>query len=244
MSLTKLKLVDNNTKFCIFGYARETESSLSITVPMLIQYLIILYYWIGEKFTTHGDGIKVDKTKKIAWYNDTFGTSYNTVYGNYVIDINDTSIIRYEWTFKIISTLDIDLHPMCIGIDSSNNKFINDDFSNFKNNHPYYGIGSNGYSYYHGLRDKYICGKPVSDSDRVEFGDVVFDNWREGDIVKMTLHIKSKRLNLWTPCHMLKFGKNIDFSDARKYNIAIAMLRGSDEPLRKIQLVKFETFQK
>ena len=239
MSLAKLKRVDNNIKSCIFGYTRETESSLSITVPMLIQYLIILYYWIEEKFTAHGSKINVDKTNKIAWYDDTAG-KYNTVYGNYAIDINDTSIVRYKWTFKIISTYPIDDWPIVIGIDSSNNKFINNDFASNKiNDSIYRAIGSNSYSYNHGFNDK-----PVDERNRIQFKSVVYDNWRNGDLVEMVFNVKTNRLDLKTPSQWLRFAKNIDFSDGRKYNLAVTMFRGVDQPLRKIQLVKFEAFQK
>ena len=50
-------------------------------------------------------------------------------------------------------------------------------------------------------------------------------------------------LNIRTSCQWLTFGKNIDFKAGKgKYNLAVAMARAPGQPMRKIQLVKFQTF--
>ena len=57
MSVTKLKSVDNKTKLKIFGFSRKSEKELSISIPIMIQYLVMAYYWVNEHFTKHGERI-------------------------------------------------------------------------------------------------------------------------------------------------------------------------------------------
>ena len=75
--------------------------------------------------------------KKIARADADTEHEYNTVYGNHVININDSSISMYKWTLKLISSQE--LNPMCIGIDASNNERINADFTNPFYGTPFYG---------------------------------------------------------------------------------------------------------
>ena len=87
MSAPKMKDIDNETQLKIFGYSRETETELLIRIPTMIQYLVMLYYWINEKFTDHGSFM--------------MNYEWNTVHGNNVINTKDESIKKYSWTFRI-----------------------------------------------------------------------------------------------------------------------------------------------
>ena len=85
----------------IYGYVIECAKELVLIIPEIVQFVIMLYYWINEKFTSHGQGIKLDKNNTMAtrekddnWY--TYRSSYFSVYGNNVINIDDTSIVKYE----------------------------------------------------------------------------------------------------------------------------------------------------
>lgn len=53
--LKKLTGIENRIKHIITGYSREHENLFSISFPMMIQYLFMLYYWIDEHFTIYGD---------------------------------------------------------------------------------------------------------------------------------------------------------------------------------------------
>ena len=134
MALSCLKNADEKTKNIIFGYSRQQQSELKLNIPMMIQYLFLMYYWIQEKFTKHGKLIEMDAScKRISSYIASSKRMdfdlYNTAYGNNVININDVSISMYKWRFKVIS------RPVCepirIGIDSSLNseKKIDYDFT-------------------------------------------------------------------------------------------------------------------
>ena len=62
----------------------------------------MLYYWRNEKFTVHGNNIRMDTECKVAkrlGRNGRICQQYNTVYGNNVIDVNDS----YQCTLNVIN---------------------------------------------------------------------------------------------------------------------------------------------
>ena len=110
----------------------------------------MLYYWIDEKFTDHGDSITLDGNQKILKRaRDKNG--FNSVYGNNVINTKDTSIKRYIWKFKLITLntwREFGDDEMYFGIDSSKNHCINMDFAdNDRNCERFYSICSDGNVY-------------------------------------------------------------------------------------------------
>ena len=160
-----MKEIDKNTKFKVFGYVRRHEKASSISIATIIQYMIMVYLWINEQFTVHGDQIELDDTGKIATKKacrcyrmrlnrfttiHTNNAGYQTVYGNNVIDINDTSIGGYKWTFKI-TRVDANVkEPLLIGIDASRDRKKNLAFTKqslvMDTKYPYYAIDSNGWT--------------------------------------------------------------------------------------------------
>ncbi len=139
MSLSKLKTVDHETKSVIFGYCRMKMTELSINLPTLIQYLFLSYYWIQEKFTVHGDYKNLIHVKQFG--NDWTYLS-NTVYGNSIIDYNDTSISKYIWSFRYINKSH---YGIVFGIDFSNNQHINSEINDNDNEYDHHGYCMNGY---------------------------------------------------------------------------------------------------
>eukprot|EP01084_Bolivina_argentea_P235930 396860_1 len=115
----------DRTKCIVFGYVREAQLESSMDIPLAIQYLLIKYYWIEETLTTHGSHIQVDgstivrrpRAKGDHWW------TYNTVYGNKTIDVNDESIDMYQWAFTLCRIPDSVRLRVYIGIDSSDNEF-------------------------------------------------------------------------------------------------------------------------
>ena len=59
--------IDNLTKLKISGYIREYEQNNNnmIIIPVMIQYIITIYYWINEKFNKHGKSLQLDRNSKI-----------------------------------------------------------------------------------------------------------------------------------------------------------------------------------
>ena len=107
-TLKTLQQIDNLTKLKICGYIREYEQNNNkneIIIPIMIQYIIMLYYWINEKFSKHGELLQVHGNSKIVsvnsfkdglpWYHQ-----FDTVYGNSIIVPEDASIAKYKWSIK------------------------------------------------------------------------------------------------------------------------------------------------
>ena len=58
----------------------------------------------------------MDKVNKVITRKHKNGFMYNACYGNNESDIDDTSIIKYKWTFRILSTSEGHQRSICIGM--------------------------------------------------------------------------------------------------------------------------------
>ena len=92
-----MKAIDNKTKHKIFGFVRRHEFNNSVSIPLMIQYILMLHYWINEQFTEYGNETELDESKKV----DNTDTPFYTEYGNNPMTANDPSIERYGWKFRI-----------------------------------------------------------------------------------------------------------------------------------------------
>ena len=115
------------TKNIVFGFIRNQQTALSnssnknnayYTIPKLVKYLILIYYYMNERISVYGKSLKYDEIKNII--TKRHDKSYLdvkpcTAYGT--IDING----NYEY-YMIYEC------NMYIGIDSSNKKHVNNDF--------------------------------------------------------------------------------------------------------------------
>ena len=105
-SLSTLKMVDNKTKYLIYGYLREIEiKSLNINrMAIDIKNLCILYYFFAEQFKIHGSYLKLKKSTS-SELNDTDTVikhnGWSTVYGEYKIDPTEYKNSIITWTLKI-----------------------------------------------------------------------------------------------------------------------------------------------
>ena len=155
----KLKYVDAKAMLLLHGFIHESEKNLSLTIPDLITFVCIFYYYQWEYFTVHGPRIELNEMKNIATARDTqhedglitAGEQHNTVYGNIAIDASKQLI--YEWTIKILSTQsDESNENIYIGIDSSNKSRFDMDFSEYAGDidHAYYAFGTDSTIYSNG----------------------------------------------------------------------------------------------
>ena len=67
-------------------------------IPSLVTYIILRYYFHGEKFTLHDDHIELNEKGTIATH--TGGLTYDIVYGERLVQFN--SGLVYEWRIKIL----------------------------------------------------------------------------------------------------------------------------------------------
>ena len=232
MALSQVKYAPQKTKDLVLGFVRSNTKQHLIDIPIMISYVVLMYYWIQERFTLHGEDIELDKTKRIARRFRIDKQTYNTVYGNNVIDINDKSIGCYVWTFKVknIPKNEYDF-PICVGLDSSKDEFINQDFSDSRHNHDsFYSIGTNGIRY---------------NSEGFQPRSTGWDVDWDVDVMEMHLNMGSRKLTVWiNNVFEVVIANKINFqsSDNKRYNLAIGL---SDDPDRnnEIQLIDFSAIQ-
>ena len=225
MSLSRLKSADDKTKYVVFGYSRTKMNELAVEIPMMIQYLFLMYYWIEEKFTIHGKQLQIDSSNKnhIIGNNKTdYSHSYNTVYGNNVIDMNDTSIIEYKWTFEYSNIAPFGTY---FGIDSSNNKWINDCIHRDRgnSNEKYYSICINGKIYNYDLE-----------------WWLNSHGYDEEGILHLKLNMKDKSLffKMDNNKAWMSINTDVDFED-NKFNMAVSVPKWSASN-QSVKLISFD----
>lgn len=230
--LKKLKMANQRSKDTVFGYSRLCSNEESITIPMMIQYLFLAYYWIYDKFRVYGKGLALDHNNynKVTNLCRSRTLIWNTVYGKQgIINYNDTSIIKYEWIFSFEKT---DNPLILFGFDSSNDKCINADFSdNSVNKAQFIAIGDDGNTY---------CSAPMICKSLTSSMRELYE--RGKGIIHIILDVERKM----TLCTFdgdngeYEFGENIPI-DKHDFCVAIAI------PTRKkieVELLDFRIYQK
>ena len=98
MALSKIRDIDSKFKEIVFDYIQQHErKNKPLTIPMMIKYLCLQYYLIQEYFNSHPKSQMIMK-------NSTTEQGYLRILGNQnVIDIKDTSILKYKWVFKLLT---------------------------------------------------------------------------------------------------------------------------------------------
>ena len=229
-SLKQTKKADPEIKFSVFGYIRRYEKKFKYNIPSLIKYSCLNYYYLHEYFTIYGRNITISNPPKntiITSLSSNGNFTTNTLYGNVVIDRNDTSISEYIWTFKIWNLLQHS--SFIIGIDQSQNKlnkkFLNSDFSSIGlNPNNFYAFGSKGRLY---------CKNKTNGNNRsnYEFGK----KWRKKDLISIILSVSNRTLELIINNKCAEIIYDLDLKN-KKYYLAIAVTSS----LAEIELSKFE----
>lgn len=222
--LRTAKNANQRTKDLINGYIRLKSKNLNI--PIVINYVCLLYYLLKDRFGKHGKALKLSSDTNSKHYNivkskqtQTFAI-WNTAYGDVDIDTNKFKDMIVNWTLKMEGYYGV------IGIAPSNYskteggfvfRFANDDTPGIYGWHGNTGcLRSTGLS--GGGKD---CG--------LKFG--------KGDTIKMELNVKEK---------VLKFYRNsdnnhvkIDNIDTTKiYRLAISLCWWNEIP--KLTLIDSE----
>ena len=202
-AMKALNDVSQSTRDTVFGYIRKHQKLLDedkIIAP-LIYNLCLLFFYIKEYWAAYDKVLfKVNQQK------DTFtnmGNGKGTVYGNICIDSQIECI--YKWKFKIL--VNTETYGIYFGIDSSNKKFLDDDFSYFRADNQ-----SKCYSYGDGT--VYTSGKLT------KYGDETLDGFLNVETVQIELNTKDRTIKYIVDDidQGIAF-KNIDIT--LKYHIAI-----------------------
>ena len=101
MSLRDLLKVDNSTKYTVFGYVRKIETNQSSfhSIPTIVSYLCLQYFWHHEYFDKCGHQLEISNNRTsvtkvhsgIGWMNSCYGKTWIQS------DINQIA----TWTFSI-----------------------------------------------------------------------------------------------------------------------------------------------
>ena len=99
MALSKVRDIDSKFKDIVFYYIGQYEKeNKQSTVPMMLKYLCLHFYLIQERF------VGLPKSQMII-NNETDTSHALEIVGNSeTININDTSISKYIWKLKVLST--------------------------------------------------------------------------------------------------------------------------------------------
>ena len=227
MALSRVKDVDNKTKCTVFGYSREIEKKFGINLPVMIQYLFIVYYWVQERFAIHSDYLKIDNLNKnlikggLTYISGMGWLNYWTAYGaDDVINIYDESIIKYQWKIRYKND-DGFTKNMIFGIVSSDEESTECRFTNSK--YPFYSTDTNGL----------INGRYHPKSRTL----------KSNDMLTLIFDVKTMSLScIASDCHdneqswVIK--KNIDMTQI-KYKLAISMCAYYTQ---QVELIDFTIF--
>ena len=215
-----IKSIPQSIKDIIFGYLRNNQQILFksknnpyYNIPQLVAFIILSFYQNVEYFSEHGQSIKLNKKTNTISHE---GKEYGTAYGN--ININGEINALYIWTIKIL----LDRKCIYIGLDSSNKKFINDDFSDYAtNNNDFYAFC-----------DGYIYNQQILEDEYSEL------SVKNNDIIKMELNTKDKTLKYYIndKDQGIAF-KNIAFKN-KIFNLAIGFLSRSTESVQLIDFIQ------
>eukprot|EP01084_Bolivina_argentea_P180289 311469_1 len=206
LSIKLVYLKDNfPNEYVICGYIREIQrlfpsNDVFFNIPLRIHGIIVNYYYNAEQWAAMGLNMILESATKISMFHN----DYNTIYG--YISINSTIPYIFSWQFRINST------DAAIGIDSSNKKHIDYNFSDSNiNTNQFYSYSPN----FWGFKLTMQINVPRRTLQFVVDDHEVISRYGYGYIPPPQ------------PQH-------IDFSNHKRYNMAVAMKSGD------VELIKFE----
>ena len=98
MSLLKHKNCPDHYKFVVFGYVRENTTQIIHTIPSILSYLCLAYYFHGEYFEKCGNLLKISQDR-LTVRKHKIGNTKNGVFGKTWIESQWKYIAK--WHLKI-----------------------------------------------------------------------------------------------------------------------------------------------
>ena len=225
LSLKQAKMIDQGNKDLVFGYVRKVNDSLSSTIPIMINYICLLYYYlIPEKFiefppkymqtTTsdeHNDS-KDDIVTIIEW------CPWSNIHGNVIINAKDNPNVIAIWRMKV------EADSCFIGI------------------HSMYGNDKVcfGYGYQKGweqtkMSPNYSWGGTRAMISHIE-GNYGMDMFKRGDAITLRLDLSTRKLNFYKNAEETNIVfNNIDTST--NYHL---MIRTNESTQSSFQIIDFD----
>ena len=177
-SLKELKNLKGPNKFLVFGYIRKIEQQSNLaTIPLLIFYNILGYFYLNEYFSKCGDEIEISDDRKTITKTKSLGNGYwrNNSYGNLWFASNGNEIAT--WKFRI-NRIKIDSSGFneIYFVFSSKDHRLNED-ANDTDDIPNYGCSN--------------CGELTSHGQGIGNNDHYDDSMHDkDDVISITLNTK------------------------------------------------------
>ena len=230
----RLKSVDQKTTDLVMGFIRNAEKDLNadVIIPSLIMTTCILFYHLQELFSICGEYMNIDDEStllqiscpdELRWQGQ---LARNTAYGN--IKINNKYNCIYSWSIKLVK---LDAFDTWIGIDSSNKKHIDSNFTSYDSN-KFCAISHDGHRTLNGCDYEEPENESVSSYGYGNGMDV-------GDVVKMELNTMNKTMEFWVngKSRGIAF-RNILF-DEIEYYFAVSLATNEPDYAHSVKLINF-----
>ena len=212
MALSKIRDIDSKQKDVVFHYIKQIEKKCkSLNIPIAIKYLLSEYYIIKEFFN--------DFPKNQMIINGQKDNLSLEVYGNNnIINIEDTSITKYQWVLKLLS---INKKP-------------------WQGEYTTIGVKSTTFpkEYY---RFKALFGHNITIINGRYFGPEGETPYKasDGDIIEMTFDAKNKKIG-WKINNHPQFWKDLSDKSIEYFNKAKFRLSFTLSETVSIQLISFD----
>ena len=192
----KLSIIDNKTKYAIYGWMRKTEEELSLChIPIIISSICIIYFYEYDVFETVGkdtkissDGKSITKLENSRWRNN---------YGKITIASNTNNIYRWDFKLKKLTKFFV-----IIGITNSKKLYPN---RTFLYTDPTFDIYA-----------QYGAGYPIV-SNMKSWDFQTTPKLKQSDEISMILNLKTANLKFllnndeWNKCLTIKKEDNLTY---------------------------------
>eukprot|EP01084_Bolivina_argentea_P157270 274055_1 len=182
----------------VYGYIRQnSDYSLKLKFPNDIFDLCIKWYHLDSYFMFVGNKCTLDNNKTIIHYkgeditNNSNGETIknpNSCYHSIIMPSKSETDIEYIYTLKILECEDI----ICIGLDSTNGDYTDDDFTSQQSTYHY--------SYYSKDGTAWMKSNAVTDKrtyNNSGFGHTFGYPYGKNDIIKMHYNPYKTQYQLW-----------------------------------------------
>ena len=148
-SLKKLKTLDHADKSLVFGYITHMEEESNISsIPLVIVYKILAYFYIYEYFSECGDDLQItdDKTTVTKAYKEHHRFNHrwwNNAYGHLWFNSNGNEIVKWKFEIKGNGIVMNGLRDKVFFVLTPYGNRLNDDATN-QSDAPNYGFSNEG----------------------------------------------------------------------------------------------------
>ena len=227
----KVNRIEDVYKNAVFGYVRSMEKRLSVcSIPALISYIILNYYYLSDYFAKYGKQVKVSNDNMKATKVAEIGARYdNMTFGNVWIDSSIPQIAT--WTLRTSTNEGEDEEGgpamyVCIISDDSETDIQK---PLYEYSYPFYALVCDSYSVYDNNHNDDNC-KFHGDLIEDEMNDVLLDGAEFSislNTADKTISIKKEKYQYYTGKTIVLY-ENIRIATNIKYKLGFILYELKD----------------